>query len=351
MELAYEGRADVEPTGAGWGVSLRADKNRTITLTDGEVQELRRGLLRLQGPASLAEVEGQILWQDMLDAVPWLPDESVDLLFLDAPYNLTKAFGTTTFRERSPADYAEWIGAWFPPLMRLLRRTASVYICGDWRSSQAICSVAERHLCVRNRITWEREKGRGAAANWKNCSEDIWYCTVSDAYTFNADAVKLRRRVLAPYTDSDGNPKDWVRSGGAAYRLTHPSNLWTDITVPFWSMPENTEHPTQKPEKLLAKILLASTNPGDVVLDPFAGSGTTCVVASKLGRRFVGIERDLTYCCLARKRLILAQADRRIQGYEDGVFWERNAINHASRRDRDQRGRGRRPAEPELALE
>jgi len=109
--------------------------------------------------------------------------------------------------------------------------------------------------------------------------------------------------------------------------LTHPSNFWADITVPFWSMPENTEHPTQKPEKLLAKIILASTSKNNVVLDPFLGSGTTSVVAKKLGRKFVGIEQDETYCCLAEKRLALAENDHTIQGYADGVFWERNTLS------------------------
>jgi site-specific DNA-methyltransferase (adenine-specific) len=90
-------------------------------------------------------------------------------------------------------------------------------------------------------------------------------------------------------------------------------------------MPENTPHPTQKPEKLLAKIILASSNVGDVVLDPFLGSGTTAVVAQKLGRQFVGIEIDGMYCCLALKRLAIAAKDSTIQGYRDGIFWERNA--------------------------
>jgi len=91
-------------------------------------------------------------------------------------------------------------------------------------------------------------------------------------------------------------------------------------------MPENTEHPTQKPEKLLAKIILASSHPGGVVLDPFLGSGTASVVAIKLGRNYVGIEIDESYCCMAEKRLYLAETEKTIQGYEDGVFWERNTL-------------------------
>ena len=109
------------------------------------------------------------------------------------------------------------------------------------------------------------------------------------------------------------------------FRLTCPSNFWDDITIPFWSMPENTDHPTQKPEKLYAKLILASSNPGDVIFDPFLGSGTASVVAKKLGRQFCGIEMNEEYCLLAQKRLLLAEQDASIQGYSGGAFLMRNA--------------------------
>ena len=206
-----------------------------------------------------------------------------------------------------------------------MKPTASVFICGDWRSGSAIERAGSRLFNLQNRITWEREKGRGAKANWKNASEDIWYFTVSDKFTFNLDAVKHRRRVMAPYREN-GKPKDWTETENGNYRDTHPSNLWTDITVPFWSMPENTDHPTQKPEKLLAKVILASTDPGDLILDPFAGSGTTAVTAKKLGRNFTAIESEEQYCLFAAKRLEIAETDKSIQGFSDGVFWERNSF-------------------------
>ncbi|MBO7630307.1 MAG: site-specific DNA-methyltransferase, partial [Bacteroidales bacterium] len=147
----------------------------------------------------------------------------------------------------------------------------------------------------------------------------------------DVEVVKVKRRVMAPYREN-GKPKDWTESAGGNYRLTHPSNFWDDISIPFWSMPENTDHPTQKPEKLIAKLLLASSRPGDVVLDPFLGSGTTCVVAKKLGRHFCGIEAEQEYCLWAIKRLQLADTDNSIQGYADGVFWERNTKPKASDR-------------------
>lgn len=309
-------------------MKLRAPRNRTLNLSAAEQVSYQQRLVTLlgqSGQATLEQVLDRIIHQDLFELLDGLPSGFVDLLFIDPPYNLTKSFGETAFRERSSSAYQTWLESWLPKLLRVLKPTASVYICGDWRSAAAIHSVAEQHLIVRNCITWEREKGRGAKANWKNCSEQIWFCTASERYTFNLDAVKLKRRVIAPYTDASGSPKDWQKTATGNYRLTHPSNLWTDITIPFWSMPENTDHPTQKPEKLLAKIILASSNPGDIVLDPFLGSGTTAVVAKKTARHYVGIESDLTYCCLSEKRLALAEQDQTIQGYGDGVFWDRNS--------------------------
>ena len=106
----------------------------------------------------------------------------------------------------------------------------------------------DRHTIIRNRIIWQREKGRGAKTNWKNSCEDIWFGTISKDYYFDVDSVKQKRRVIAPYK-VNGKPKDWEETKEGNYRLTHPSNFWDDITIPYWSMPENTDH-TQKPEKL-----------------------------------------------------------------------------------------------------
>lgn len=266
----------------------------------------------------------QFVCGDAFSILAELPEHSFDLLFADPPYNLNKSFGQSRFRHTSNEEYEQWLHSWLRLCLPLLKPTASVYICGDWRSTAAIQRVGTAYFKLRNRITWEREKGRGAGANWKNAAEDIWFFTVGDKYTFNLDAVKHRRRVIAPYREN-GRPKDWDETAEGNFRDTHPSNIWTDISVPFWSMPENTDHPTQKPEKLLAKIVLASTNPGDLILDPFAGVGTTAVVAKKLRRRFVAIERDEQYCLLTLKRLEMADTDKSIQGLADGVFWDRNS--------------------------
>ena len=301
----------------------RAPRNRTIDITTSEAESYRSRLV-FDVQTDLEDITDKVICGDAFTVLKKLPEKSFDLLFADPPYNLTKDFGSEKFRERSLDEYEQWLDSWLKECASLLKSTASIYICGDWRSSAAIQRVGMRYFKLQNRITWEREKGRGAKHNWKNSAEDIWFFTMSDDYTFNLDEVKIKRKVLAPYTEN-GSPKDWDKSDDGNFRLTHPSNIWTDISVPFWSMPENTDHPTQKPEKLLAKIILASTNAGDLILDPFAGSGTTAVTAKKLGRDFVAIESDENYCLLAQKRLELAENNKSIQGFSDGVFWERNS--------------------------
>jgi site-specific DNA-methyltransferase (adenine-specific) len=220
-------------------------------------------------------------------------------------------------------EYEEYTEKWLLAILPLLKDTGSLYICCDWQSSGPIEKVLRKYMFVRNRITWQREKGRGAKENWKNGMEDIWFATKTANYTFNLDAVKIRKKVIAPYKEN-GNPKDWQETSDGKFRDTCPSNFWDDISVPYWSMPENTAHPTQKPEKLLAKLILASSNKGDIVFDPFLGSGSTSVTAKKLDRHYIGIEQNPQYCAWCEKRLEISETKKDIQGYTDGVFWERN---------------------------
>ena len=306
---------------------VRAPGNRTITLSTKEKNRYQKDLIQISGPAAVDAVENKIINQDIFEILDFLPRQFVDLLILDPPYNLNKTFKSRSFKKKTIDEYAQWFESWLTRLLPTLKTNATVYVCCDWYSSTAIHLVLEKHLKVRNRITWEREKGRGAKRNWKNSSEDIWFATVSDNYLFNVEDVKLKRRVLAPYTDANGMPKDWQDTAAGQFRLTHPSNLWNDITIPFWSMPENTDHPTQKPEKLMAKLILASTKEDGLVFDPFAGVGSSIVAAKKLNRKFLGVEVEQQYCSLAARRLSMADKDKTIQGYHDGVFWERNTLN------------------------
>lgn len=303
----------------------RATNNRTITVAEEE-KPLLRSFITLPDQINGTGLHDTIINANLFDVIDLVPDKVADLIIIDPPYNLTKDFNGNTFSARSSDDYESYLRTWFPKVCRKLKPTGSLYLCGDWKCTAALQKVMSEHLTILNRITWQREKGRGAKANWKNSMEDIWF-GVKDphAYYFNVEAVKMKRRVIAPYR-VDGKPKDWDESTDGNFRLTYPSNFWDDISIPFWSMPENTDHPTQKPEKLYAKLILASSKPGDVIFDPFMGSGTAAVTAKKLGRHYLGVELNEEYCLWAAKRLQMAESDSAIQGYSDGVFWERNTL-------------------------
>ena len=303
---------------------MKSKLNKTIDLTIEEGKEYLDRCVKVNSRIDVGGILDKTLLGDTFEILSLMPEKFIDLLIVDPPYNIDKDFHGNKFKKSADGIYEEYTKAWIERVLPLLKNTASIYVCCDWKSSIVIANVLKRYFIIQNRITWQREKGRGALYNWKNGMEDIWFATMSKDYTFNVEAVKTRRRVVAPYK-VDGKPKDWEETGEGNFRNTYPSNFWDDISIPYWSMPENTAHPTQKPEKLLAKLILASSNEKDIVFDPFLGSGSTSVCAKKLGRHYVGIEQNEQYCVWAEKRLEMADADKRIQGYEDGVFWERNA--------------------------
>ena len=295
--------------------------NRTITLTEEERYTYKDYI------SNKFELnENSVICGDFFEINSQIPDKYVDLILIDPPYNITKKYGENTFKAMSDDEYFNYVLKIFKHCLRVLKDNGTMYVCGDWKTSyiqrKALEYLENQEICdVINRITWSRDKGRGANNNWKNNIEDI-YMVVKDKnnYTFNIDAVKMKKTVLAPYKDKNGNNKDWQDDGEGAYRMTCPSNIWFDITVPFWSMAENTDHPTQKSEKLYAKLILASSNKDDIVYEPFAGVFTGCVTAQKLERNWFGVEYENEYCLLGQKRLCLAKINNTIQGYEDGVF-------------------------------
>lgn len=311
---------------------MRAKRNRTLTIADDERPRLKSDITRLEDIGGDFTFDNKTINAGISDILPLMPDNYADLIIIDPPYNLSKDFNGVKFSSMSNTAYEEYLLSWLGDVCSKLKESGSLYICGDWKSTAALQSVLETELTIMNRITWQREKGRGAKSNWKNGMEDIWFAVKDPKnYYFNVDAVMMKRKVMAPYR-VNGHAKDWQETDEGNFRLTHPSNFWDDISVPFWSMPENTDHPTQKPEKLIAKLILASSRPGDVVFDPFLGSGTTSVVAKKLGRVYCGVEFNEEYCLYAAKRLREADSDCGIQGYEDGVFWERNSQHEQNKR-------------------
>lgn len=305
---------------------MKSPKNKTIDFSIEEGKKFVDRCVTLNCDTTIDKVLDKTILGDSLKVLDFIPRKSIDLLIADPCYNLDKNFHGMKFSKLGETDYVRYTENWIKKIIPLLKPNASIYICCDWQSSLLIGSVLNQYFNIVNRITWQREKGRGALTNWKNSMEDIWFATVSTKYTFNVGDVMCRRKVIAPYK-VDGKPKDWEETTEGNFRNTYPSNFWDDISIPYWSMPENTAHPTQKPEKLLAKLILASSNINDVILDPFLGSGTTSVVAKKLGRHYIGIEQNPLYCAWAEYRLEQAEKDKSIQGYTNGVFWERNTLS------------------------
>ena len=229
----------------------------------------------------------------------------IEIRHKSAEEGLSELAGTTAalvFADPPYGDDNPW--GWVPLAREVLADNGSLYVCCQWPNShQYAQALKDCDFKVQNRITWKRTKGRGAKRNFKSVSEDIWFATKGNNYTFHVERVMDKKFVKATYKNTDGTPRGWERDEkGRAFRWTHPGNVW-EYTVPFWNMPEYRKHPHQKPEALVERIVLASSEVGDLVVDPFVGSGTTAAVCKRLGRDFVGFEVDSKWVKVARERV------------------------------------------------
>ncbi|MEO0988313.1 MAG: DNA methyltransferase, partial [Cyanobacteria bacterium J06639_14] len=151
----------------------RAPRNRTLTCSEQELSVFSQSLLSLNSPVCVDNIEGRIINQDLFSAAKYLPQGFVDLLVLDPPYNLSKNYNGHLFKEKERGEYQAWFLSILDIIKPLLKSTATIYICSDWKTSILIAPLLEKEFYIRSRITWEREKGRGAKTNWKNNTEDI----------------------------------------------------------------------------------------------------------------------------------------------------------------------------------
>ncbi len=160
-------------------MNMKSARNKTIILSDSEREVLSQRLLHVDKPQQYDSVKNKIICGDTLEIAKLLPSGFVDLMIADPPYNLYKNYNGNTFNELSERSYVEYTEKWVSEMLPLLKNDASIYVCCDWKSSQAVYSVLSKYFNIQNRITWQREKGRGASKNWKNGMEDIWFATVS----------------------------------------------------------------------------------------------------------------------------------------------------------------------------
>jgi site-specific DNA-methyltransferase (adenine-specific) len=257
--------------------------------------------------------------EDCLTSNAYIQPNSVDLFFTDPPYFTTSIEWDTQWKTNE--DYYAWCKKWIKNMYDQLKDTGSAYVCCQWQHSGMYqIMLQDAGFNILNRITWKRDKGRGNSTNWKQMHEDIWFVSKSKKYTFNIDQVMVKKKVIAPYKDEQGNPKDWWvdEETGEKVRLTHPGNLWETFSIPFWSSkevrsyaktkrtPDNKfeKHNTQKPKDLVKRCITASSNVNDVVVDYFGGSGTTLIASKELDRNCIIFEKNTTYVEVTQTRLI-----------------------------------------------
>jgi adenine-specific DNA-methyltransferase len=240
---------------------------------------------------------------DCLRLLPTIADESVDLVFADPPYNIGKQFGGFKDSWPSDQDYAAWCYQWLGLVIRKLRPTGSLYLMSSTQAMPYLDLWLRERLTVVSRIVWHYDSsGVQARKHFGSLYEPILFCVKDPkAYTFNAEAIEIEAR-----TGAVRKLIDYRKATPARYKSTKvPGNTWYIPRVRY-RMPQYEAHPSQKPEALLERIIKASSNPGDLILDPFAGTFTTCAVAHRLGRRSIGIETQAEYLKIGLRRLQLA---------------------------------------------
>jgi adenine-specific DNA-methyltransferase len=245
----------------------------------------------------------RIVAGDCLQALTSIPDESIDLVFADPPYNIGKRFCEFKDSWSSDEEYAQWCHRWLALAIQKLRPTGSLYVMSSTQAMPYLDLWLRERLTVISRIVWHYDSsGVQARKHYGSLYEPILFCVKdAKAYTFNAAAIEVEAR-----TGAVRKLIDYRKTIPSPYRDTKvPGNTWYIPRVRY-RMPEYEDHPSQKPEALLERIIKASSNPGDTVLDPFAGTFTTCAVARRLGRRAIGIESQSEYVKIGLRRLQLA---------------------------------------------
>lgn len=230
---------------------------------------------------------------DCCEVLAKLDRESVDLVLTDPPYNIGIDYGLGPKADRR-ADYWQWCQKWIHLCNRVLKPHGSIWIIsGQEHGAEIDMSLQLQGLTVRNRVTWHESFGVQCQRKFARTSRPIYYA-VKDAkhFTFNAAAVTVPSDRQTKYGDKRAAP------GGKVMGDVWPINR---VCGTFRERVKGV--PTQLPEELVRRIIGVSSNPGDVVLDPFAGSGTTLAVATSLGRLATGIELNPEYAAIARRRV------------------------------------------------
>jgi len=246
---------------------------------------------------------------DCFDVLPQIPKESVDLVVTDPPYNIGYKEWDKFWNLNSFKRFTKF---WVEECFRVLKPTGTLWSFMGYGNILSFVPILEEYgnVHLENWVVWARQKGRGSSKHLKSQREDIFHVTKSDKFTWNN--LKVLREVVCPYV-KDGKPRGWfLDENGKRVRWTGLGNVWV-YTAPFWGSKDDKQmHPAQKPLLLIERLILLSSNEGDVVLDPFSGSGTTAVVCKKLNRKFICVEKDEEYYSSSIERLNKSVDDRQV---------------------------------------
>ena len=264
-----------------------------------------------------------IIWGDTLDALcSKIPDSSVDLIFADPPYNIGKDFNGRKDKWISEEVYLQWCYKWIDLCLRKLKDKGSFYLMAATQNMPFFDIYLRDKICILSRIVWSYDSsGVQAKKYYGSLYEPILFCVKDkQQYTFNADDILVEAK-----TGATRKLIDYRKPIPTQYSSRKvPGNVW-DFPRVRYRMDEYEKHPTQKPVALLERIVRASSNPGDLVLDPFAGTFTTSFVAKKLGRQSIGIEIEEDYVKIGLRRLQIMthykgeELKRQLRSYEHQV--------------------------------
>lgn len=249
----------------------------------------------------------QLILGDVLEVLgSKIPDNSIDLIFADPPYNIGKDFNGFKDKWEFENDYLEWSYSWLNLCVKKLKHNGSLYLMASTQSMPYFDLYLRERLTILSRIVWYYDSsGVQAKKFYGSLYEPILYCVKDKRnYTFNSSDILVEAK-----TGSVRKLIDYRKATPSVYNSKKvPGNVWEFPRVRY-RMPEYEEHPTQKPTSLLERIIKASSNEGDVILDIFSGTFTTSFVAKQLNRKSIGIELQEKYIQIGLRRLQITPDD------------------------------------------
>jgi site-specific DNA-methyltransferase (adenine-specific) len=252
----------------------------------------------------------EVLTGDCLRRLAEVPEASVDLAFADPPFNIGYEYDVYD-DSKDRGEYLRWTEKWLRAVCRVLKPTGSFYVAiGDEYAAEIKVRLDDLGLTMRNWIVWHYTFGVHCTKKFtRSHAHILYYVAHPRHFTFNADAVRVPSARQTTYADRRANPlgrvpdDTWVLRPQEDERLFPPDSDTWYVSRVCGTFKERTGHPCQMPEAVLERIIKVSSNAGEVVLDPFAGSGTTLAVAKRLGRRYLGVELSQEYAEQIRRRL------------------------------------------------